>query len=287
MSNPIVLLLAQGAQPAPQLTADINGGATQTFASALDWIWHSVPIDLSAATALIDKGGPVVIILLILSLLASTVVIAKAAQFIGLRIGRDRGLETALGAWLAGDGEGACNRLRGRQRGPAPETILHAMTGLARGQGEERVREDVERVALEKLAGLRSYLRILEATSQLAPLLGLFGTVIGMIAAFQTLQSSGAEADPSALAGGIWVALLTTAVGLAVAIPAAFSLYWFEGRIEREKELIEAGVTSLFTGRLQGASAVDTAAASPDAVIQGVADPAARPVRQGDANAAE
>lgn len=287
MSNPIVLLLAQGAQPAPQLTADINGGAAQTFASALDWIWHSVPIDLSAVTALIDKGGPVVIILLILSLLASTVVIAKAAQFIGLRIGRDRGLETALGAWLAGDGEGACNRLRGRQRGPAPETILHAMTGLARGQGEERVREDVERVALEKLAGLRSHLRILEATSQLAPLLGLFGTVIGMIAAFQTLQSSGAEADPSALAGGIWVALLTTAVGLAVAIPAAFSLYWFEGRIEREKELIEAGVTSLFTGRLQGASAMDTEAASPDTVIQGVADLAARPVRQGDANAAE
>ncbi len=272
MPNPTVSVLAQGAQPAPYLTADISGGATLTFASALDWMWQSMPIDLSTATALIDKGGPVVIFLLVLSLLASTVVIAKATQFIGLRIGRDRGIEASLSAWLAGDRDGACARLRNGQRGAAPETILHAMTGLARGQAEERVREDVERVALEKLAGLRSYLRILEATSQLAPLLGLFGTVIGMITAFQTLQSSGAEADPSALAGGIWVALLTTAVGLAVAIPAAFSLYWFEGRIEREKELIEAGVTSLFTERLQGTSAVI---------------PAVRPVTRGDADAAE
>ena len=103
-------------------------------------------------------------------------------------------------------------------------------------------------------------MRIIEATSQLAPLLGLFGTVIGMIEAFQTLQSAGSDADPAALAGGIWVALLTTAVGLAVAIPAAFMLYWFEGRIDRERSRIEIALTRLLTAKTSPQSSVQAAA---------------------------
>ena len=71
-----------------------------------------------------------------------------------------------------------------------------------------------------------------------------------MIEAFQTLQNAGSEADPAVLAGGIWVALLTTAVGLAVAIPVAFILTWFEGRIESERLVMEDAITSLFTGRM-------------------------------------
>ncbi len=74
-------------------------------------------------------------------------------------------------------------------------------------------------------------LRVLDLTAQLAPLLGLFGTVLGMIEAFQTLQEAGSTADPSLLAGGIWVALLTTAVGLCVAIPASVVLAWFDSRL--------------------------------------------------------
>jgi biopolymer transport protein ExbB len=70
--------------------------------------------------------------------------------------------------------------------------------------------------------------------AQVAPLLGLFGTVLGMIEAFQGLQQAGAAVDPSALAGGIWVALLTTAVGLVVAMPASLLLTWFDGRIAGE-----------------------------------------------------
>ena len=92
-------------------------------------------------------------------------------------------------------------------------------------------------------------MRVLELTTQIAPLLGLFGTVLGMISAFQALQNAGAEADPAVLAGGIWVALMTTAVGLAIAIPAAFITAWFEGMIEGEKENMEATLTALFTGR--------------------------------------
>lgn len=73
--------------------------------------------------------------------------------------------------------------------------------------------------------------------AQLAPLLGLFGTVLGMISAFQALQQAGAQVDPSILAGGIWVALLTTAVGLAVAMPTSVALSWFEVRMEADRVL--------------------------------------------------
>jgi biopolymer transport protein ExbB len=56
-----------------------------------------------------------------------------------------------------------------------------------------------------------------------------------MIEAFQAMQAAGATVDPGVLAGGIWVALLTTALGLAVAIPAALILTWFEARVARER----------------------------------------------------
>ena len=125
------------------------------------------------------------------------------------------------------------------------------------------VREDAERVALEQIASARSYLRAIEAVVQIAPLLGLFGTVIGMIQAFTALQMAGAEADPAVLSGGISVALLTTAVGLAVAIPAAFALHWLEGGVDRLTTNIESALTSLFTGRLTDGGAMAAQQAVP------------------------
>ena len=206
-------------------------------------------IDFGPLLQLLERGGPVVIIIGCLSVLALAVVLLKLLQFLRKRVGA-RGLtEGALRDWFAGNREGALHRL---SRSPRSSAIVvhHAMAALANGHPEAAIREDAERVALDELAGLRRYITIQEATSQLAPLLGLLGTVIGMMAAFQALQTSGAEADPAALAGGIWVALITTAVGLAVAIPAAFALYWFEGMVSRERTIIESSLTSLFTARL-------------------------------------
>jgi len=98
---------------------------------------------------------------------------------------------------------------------------------------EAHAREEITRVAKRELAEARSGLRAIELIALIAPLLGLLGTVLGMIAAFRTLQDSGGAADPSDLAGGIWEALLTTAAGMAVAIPASIALTWFEGVTDR------------------------------------------------------
>ena len=85
----------------------------------------------------------------------------------------------------------------------------------------------------------------MDTVAQLAPLLGLFGTVLGMIEAFQSLQTAGAGVDPSLLAGGIWVALVTTAVGLAVAMPTSMVLSWFESRTARERVFADKALRTI------------------------------------------
>ena len=104
-----------------------------------------------------------------------------------------------------------------------------------------------------RFAKLERGFRLLDSVAQLAPLLGLFGTVLGMIEAFQSLQAAGAQVDPSILAGGIWVALLTTAVGLVVAMPTALILSWFEQRMEAERVLADKAILTVLhpAGRAQ------------------------------------
>lgn len=206
-------------------------------------------VDLSPARQLLERGGPVVVIIALLSLAAMAVALLKFGQFLYYGVGRGRGVEAAIGHWIAGRSDEAVETAS-RRVGAAVFVLRHVMKALLRGAPEAVAREDAERVANLQLARLRSHLRVLEATAQIAPLLGLFGTVLGMMSAFQTLQAAGADADPAALAGGIWVALITTAAGLAVAIPAGLALYWFEGRVEREAGIIEAALSEVFTGPL-------------------------------------
>jgi len=109
-----------------------------------------------------------------------------------------------------------------------------------------------ERLAAEaeaRFATLEGGFRALDSVAQLSPLLGLFGTVLGMIDAFQSLQSAGSQVDPSLLAGGIWVALLTTAVGLAVAMPTAMVLSWLESRMDGERVFADTAIQTICAPR--------------------------------------
>lgn len=210
-------------------------------------------LNLTGAYQLIEQGGTVVVILLCLSLLATTLIFLKLMQILIFRIGSGSGAERAVHLWLSGEQEKAYNQVS-KSRNPTKIALAHLMRGLNNSAiNRETLREDVERVALNEIARTNSFMRILESIVQIAPMLGLFGTVLGMIEAFQTLQSAGSEADPAVLAGGIWVALLTTAVGLAVAIPVAFIASWFQGRIDAERTNMQEAITSLLTGRLTDA----------------------------------
>ena len=97
----------------------------------------------------------------------------------------------------------------------------------------DRVEPEIERVGITELKNLGSHLRGLEIVAAIAPLIGLLGTVIGMVKAFSKIAESSTRVDPAMLAGGIWEALVTTIGGLVVAIPAFAAYYIFESYIDR------------------------------------------------------
>ena len=96
--------------------------------------------------------------------------------------------------------------------------------------GHNRVKESIENAGKQEVNKLEKGLSILATIAGVAPLLGFLGTVTGMISAFMTIEDLAGSANPSDLAGGIWEALLTTAFGLIVGIPAfAFYNYFVNG----------------------------------------------------------
>ena len=108
--------------------------------------------------------------------------------------------------------------------------ILYA--GLDRHeQGTERVMKAIENQGLIELSKLESLLVVLATLTNVAPLLGFLGTVIGMIIAFQSIEAAG-EVEATLVAGGIKVALLTTATGLVIAIPVSMAHNYFVARID-------------------------------------------------------
>lgn len=189
-------------------------------------------------TALIDLGGPVIAILLALSVLVLAAFLWKLWQFRALGVGRYAQIDRARAAIDAGDGPGAARALADSRHHLAP--VLAAALDC-----EAAARPRLVAMAEARLATVTSGFRLFDSIAQLAPLLGLFGTVLGMIDAFRALQSAGDAVDPSALAGGIWVALLTTAAGLAVAMPTGLALAFFESRAARERARIDLALEAL------------------------------------------
>lgn len=198
---------------------------------------------------LLANGGTVVAILLVLSVVALAVILLKLWQFWRLRVWSWGPLEAAAEAWRAGDTEAALARL-GKTPHPAARVLEVALRGRARGADGATLREEIQRVASERLEALRGNLRVLELIGALSPLLGLLGTVIGMIGAFRELEAAGSQVDPALLSGGIWEALLTTAAGLSVAIPVVAILSLLERTVERVGSGTEDRVTRVFTAEL-------------------------------------
>jgi biopolymer transport protein ExbB len=100
-----------------------------------------------------------------------------------------------------------------------------------RHEGTERVMKAIENQGLLELTKLESGLVWLATLTNVAPLLGFLGTVVGMIIAFQAIELAG-EVEPTLVAGGIKIALLTTAAGLVIAIPISIAHNYFVSRID-------------------------------------------------------
>ena len=116
---------------------------------------------------------------------------------------------------------------------PGPVARLVKTAILTREQGRDRVREAVEEAGLAEVPRLEEKLNLLATIAQIAPLLGLLGTILGFIEIFGQIQEAGLYAHVGQLAHGVWKALICAAAGIAVAIPAHAGYNYLVSRINK------------------------------------------------------
>ena len=186
-------------------------------------------LDLS----MLHKGGFMMFLLAAMSVYALAVIIFKIIQFKKANVFDRSFIEPALAEIKNGDRLKATLMLE-KTPGPIARIMRTTFACVANREMSQKSKEaEITRVGSADIRYLESYLRSLEMVAMIAPLMGLLGTVIGMINSFSKLSLSGTRVDPTLLAGGIWEALLTTAGGLAVAIPALAAHYILDGVIEK------------------------------------------------------
>lgn len=195
--------------------------------------------------SLVQKGGPVMFILLGLSIIGLGIIFAKVYQFARSRIRSTGFITQAVNALSHGDVRAAKGALS-----QTPHPVARVMEVAINTAGDNRLSTadrdaEISRVGSAEIRNLESYLRGLEVIANLSPLLGLLGTVLGMIQAFADLEGAGTKVDPAILAGGIWEALLTTAFGLCVALPALAAFYWLEGRVDDVRAAMKDAVSQI------------------------------------------
>ena len=190
-------------------------------------------------------GGPVLAVLFLISIIATATSIFKIIQFFRLGVGKHSTANAALAKWNIGEKKIAYD-IAAKSTSPLSRVAAQTMHSLGLApEHSEIAKEQAIHVAKGVLNQLSRYMRILESVVQAAPMLGLLGTVLGMIDAFGELAKGDGAVDPSQLAGGIFVALSTTALGLIIAIPFYFIANWLESRIESERVAMEATISAI------------------------------------------
>jgi len=199
---------------------------------------------MSGAGDILSDGGPIIWILIVLSLLSLALIAVRIMALARVLSGRAR-RDAALDKWAGRDRKAARAALSAPVT-PADRLLAQAMAGLDGGRPRRLLDEDLEWRGNAELAEMSTGLRLLELIAMVSPLLGLLGTVLGMIEAFRELSMAEGSANAALLAAGIWQALLTTAAGLIVAIPAALAAGLLGARVERAAQMAEAAVGRLY-----------------------------------------
>src|SRR5438045_1705560 len=167
--------------------------------------------------ALLANGGLMLWLILLISAVAVAVFIERFLHFHRAQINSTEflnGVRTVLKRENVVEALSICDAT------PGPVARLVKTAILNRGQGRDRVREALEEAGLAEVPRLEEKLNLLATIAQLAPLLGLLGTMLGFIQTFVHMKMIGLNAHITDLSDGIWKALICGAAGLAVAIPA-------------------------------------------------------------------
>lgn len=187
---------------------------------------------------LFAKGGVLVVPIIFCSVLALAIFVER---FIRFAILRKRGLnvDERVARNLAENDAQSALRAATDSRSPMGRILAQAMDVM--GQDRETLETVLVHAIEEEVRELSRYLQALATIANIAPLLGLLGTVIGMIKAFMVIQEMGGKVNAAVLAGGIWEAMLTTALGLAVALPTMVAHSYLIGQVDRYEARLQAG----------------------------------------------
>jgi biopolymer transport protein ExbB len=188
---------------------------------------------------LIQKGGPLMYPILFCSVLALAIALERSWS---LRRGRviSPAIHSEITEYLREGNLKECMNLCRESSSPMTNITLAALANF--NKGREEIREAIEDAGRHEVPHLERYLTWLSTIASVAPLLGLLGTVMGMIKVFNVISTQG-PGNPNALAGGISEALLTTAAGLTVAIPSFVLYNYFVNKAD--KLIIEIEKNSL------------------------------------------
>ncbi len=185
------------------------------------------------------KGGPVMYPLLACSVLALAVILERTFFWIKEDLQRDQGLVDEV---LALCQEGDWDEVRNRVTDSKDYIIRILISGILHRRFS--MTKAMETAAADEIKNMRFLLGVLDTLITVAPLMGIFGTVLGIISSFELLGSTGIE-HPQAVTAGIAQALITTASGLGIAILSVFPYNYFNSRAERAALAIEKYATSL------------------------------------------
>jgi len=175
---------------------------------------------------LFRRGGPVMVPILFCSIVALAVVLDRVYHLRKAKVDTERFLETVSSHVKRNrivEAMDFCDQT------PGPIARIVKAGILKHDRPPQEIREAIEDAGVQEVSRLERYLGVLATCAQISPLLGLLGTVTGMVTAFQVIQEKATamtQVNPGDLAGGIWEALLTTVFGLCVAIPALVAYNW-------------------------------------------------------------
>lgn len=183
---------------------------------------------MSGIIDLISKGGVVMIPIVLCSIMALTIVIERLFFFKKSFVDLDIYFKSVQEYLHQGENQKVADYCH---KFPNPLGRL-IQAGLSeKNMPRWKLEEKLTLAGQEEINTFGKNIRGLEVIATISPLMGLLGTVMGMVQAFNKVAEYKGQVDPGLLAGGIWEALLTTAAGLAVAIPAVVMLHYFEGKI--------------------------------------------------------
>ncbi len=185
------------------------------------------------------SGGPVMYPLLLCSLIVTTVIIERSIFWVKIEIHRNRALvDEVMELCRCGDWEA----VRKKTHGCRDYVVRILISGIL--HRDFSMLKAMEAAAADEVQRMRRFMGVLDTMITVAPLLGIFGTVLGIITSFEMLGAAGIQ-NPQAVTNGVAQALITTAAGLGIAIFSVFPYNYFNARVELAALDIEKYATSL------------------------------------------